>query len=246
MNERQEKRCKVYAVSIAEIPAQTDMKVLMDRIDPEHLTRIRRFRRQEDFLRSLYGEVLVRHVLRGMGYPDIRIQRTAKNKPFCPDIPQWKFSISHGGAWVAVSVSPFETGVDLEEIKGDCRDVYETVLTKGELDLLRRTAEPLQTKEFLRMWTVKEAWLKRTGEGLYRDPKEIDTTALGKAAESLQKGIENPVRVETLEFEPGYVLSVCGQAPVDPVVRRVKLTEIVEDWKEEGSRHGITDTFYPI
>ena len=66
MNERQEKRCKVYAVSIAEIPAQTDMKVLMDRIDPEHLTRIRRFRRQEDFLRSLYGEVLVRHVLRGM------------------------------------------------------------------------------------------------------------------------------------------------------------------------------------
>ena len=54
------------------------------------------------------------------------------------------------------------------------------------------------------------------------------------------------MRVETLEFEPGYVLSVCGQASVDPVVRRVKLAEIVEDWKEEGSRHGITDTFYPI
>ena len=78
---------------------------------------------------------------------------------------------------MAVSVSPFENGVDLEEIKGDYRDVYETVLTKGELELLRRTAESLQTKEFLRMWTVKEACLKRTGEGLYRDPKEIDTTA---------------------------------------------------------------------
>ena len=119
-------------------------------------------------------------------------------------------------------------------------------MTKGELELLRRTAEPLQTKEFLRMWTVKEACLKRTGEGLYRDPKEIDTTALETAADSLQEEKENPVRVETLEFEPGYVLSVCGQASVDPVVRRVKLVGIVEDWKEEGSRHGITDTFYPI
>ena len=68
MNERQEKRCKVYVVSVDEIPAQTDMKVLMDHIDPEHLTRIRRFRRQEDFLRSLYGEVLVRHGV--SGYPD--------------------------------------------------------------------------------------------------------------------------------------------------------------------------------
>ena len=109
MNDRQDECCKVYAVSIAEIPAQIDMKVLMDSIDQEHLARIRRFRRQEDFLRSLCGEVLVRHVFRGMGYPDIRIQRTAKNKPFCPDIPQWKFSISHGGAWVAVSVSHFGT-----------------------------------------------------------------------------------------------------------------------------------------
>lgn len=246
MNDGRENRCKVYAVSIAEIPARIDMNVLLDSIDPEHLARIRRYRRQEDFLRSLCGEVLVRHVFRSMGYPEIRIQRTAKNKPFCPDIPQWKFSISHGGAWVAVSVSPFENGVDLEEIKGDYRDVYETVLTKGELELLRRTAESLQTKEFLRMWTVKEACLKRTGEGLYRDPKEIDTTALETAADSLQEETENPVRVETLEFEPGYVLSVCGQASVDPVVRRVKLAEIVEDWKEEGSRHGITDTFYPI
>lgn len=246
MNDRQDKYCKVYAVSIDKIPAQRDLRMLMDSIDPEHLVRIRRFRRQEDLLRSLYGEILVRHVFRGMGYPDVRIFRSAKGKPFCPDIPQWKFSISHGGAWVAVSVSPFETGVDLEEIRGDYRDVYETVLTEGELRLLRQTAAPLQTKEFLRMWTVKEAWLKRTGDGLYRDPKEIDTTALETAADSLQEETENPVRAETLEFEPGYVLSVCGKAPVDPQVRRIKLGEIVEDWKKEGSRNEITDTFYPI
>ena len=246
MNDRQDKYCKVYAVSIDKIPAQRDLRMLMDSIDPEHLVRIRRFRRQEDFLRSLYGEILVRHVFRGMGYPDVRIFRSAKGKPFCPDILRWKFSISHGGAWVAVSVSPFETGVDLEEIRGDYRDVYETVLTEGELRLLRQTAAPLQTKEFLRMWTAKEAWLKRTGDGLYRDPKEVDTTALETAAESLRERGENPVKVELIEFEPGYVLSVCGQAPVDPQVRRIKLGEIVEDWKKEGSRNGITDTFYPI
>ena len=246
MKDEREYRCKVYAVCIDEIPAKGNLQTLMDSVDPEHLARIRRFRRQEDFLRSLYGEVLVRYVFRKMGYPAMQIRRTAKGKPFCPDIPQWRFSVSHGGAWVAVSVSPFETGVDLEEIRGDYADVYETVLTEEELRRLRRTAEPLQKKEFLRMWTVKEAWLKRTGEGLYRDPKEIDTTSLETAADSLQEGETEPVRVETLEFEPDHVLSVCGRAEVDPVVRRVKLREIVEDWKKEGSRHGITDTFYPI
>ena len=100
---------------------------------------------------------------------DLRNLRIAENehgKPYLPDCPEIRFSLSHSGDRVMCAVSTAEVGCDVEEAGSEEADrlrigYVSRCLTEREREL--SLADPA---DFYRIWTLKESFLKLTGKGL--------------------------------------------------------------------------------
>ncbi len=128
-------------------------------------------------LRELAGSIL--------GVPSQRLQFSegAFGKPYVsvPSNSELQFNISHAGGWVVVAVSRLNpVGVDIELPVSDLPIEFLTkqVCSVGEAAMLAGFPPDLRTAEFLRIWTVKEAYLKATGEGLTERMTSVDAFAL--------------------------------------------------------------------
>lgn len=93
-------------------------------------------------------------------------------------------SASRASGWVllAAVVNPADgvrLGVDLEQIGHAAFEGFDDVaLTTNEKDFLASVPEQDQASQRARLWARKEAWLKMTGEGLRRNPAELDVLEL--------------------------------------------------------------------
>lgn len=93
-------------------------------------------------------------------------------------------SASRASGWVLLAgvVHPavgLRLGVDLEAISGVVFEGFDDVaLTTNEKDFLASVPEQEQAGQRARLWARKEAWLKMTGEGLGRNPAELDVLEL--------------------------------------------------------------------
>ncbi len=122
-----------------------------------------------------------------------RLTYESNGKPFFEDYPDFYFNISHCEDLVAVAVSKKPVGVDIEIL----RDV--NLKIAGRFFSVKETRTTQTSRDFLYVWTRKEALLKRTGEGL----KGI------RGADVLENN-----EIKTFE-ENGFILSVAGENPND-------------------------------
>ena len=99
-----------------------------------------------------------------------------KGKPALRGLEGIYFNISHCPHGVACAVSNGQVGVDIEQIKPFNYSAALKVFCENELDALEHTGE--RELEFARIWTRKEAQLKRDGTGFTGSPRLIDTTRL--------------------------------------------------------------------
>ena len=74
-----------------------------------------------------------------------------------------------------VSLSP--VGVDVEDVREFKESLARYVLNDDEYAAVM--ASPHPDREFIRLWTMKESYLKLTGEGITRDLKTV-LTDIGK------------------------------------------------------------------
>lgn len=128
--------------------------------------------------------------------------KTAKNgKPYFPDHREIRFNISHSGRAVVCAVSASEVGIDVQEMRITDGRKLERLGRKvfSEETFTRFLALPdeAQRTAFFREWSMKEAYVKWTGEGLTRDPRALPMDGWHRF----------------LEIEDGYVCVVwAGQA----------------------------------
>lgn len=96
----------------------------------------------------------------------------SKGKPYLRDYPDIHFSISHCRRGIACSVLDRPVGIDIEEIQKDDK-LADLVLNPEELASMRESDEP--EVRFTELWTLKESYLKLTGEGLRNNMKDVLT-----------------------------------------------------------------------
>ena len=87
--------------------------------------------------------------------------------------PRLHFSLSHTRGLVACAVSlDHEIGLDVEawDRAGDGLDIAGRFFAPAELALLREAAPGDRPEVFVRIWTLKEAYIKATGRGLSSFP----------------------------------------------------------------------------
>ena len=74
----------------------------------------------------------------------------------------WHWSLTHAEHFAAATIARFRIGIDIEEVRPRSQALVPRVTSRVELELLGG----FDWQRFFRVWTAKEAVLKRAGQGL--------------------------------------------------------------------------------
>ena len=165
---------------------------LYDQASPERKCRADRYRRQEDRLRCVTADALVRLAL---GTEEYQIIKKGSGKPYIQGREDFFYNLSHSGRYVVIAWSNREVGVDVQKHDSgvNVQAVARRYFTEEEQDCVQENA-----RKFYEIWTKKESYIKYTGQGLMQGLNSVHVLAP-----------ELPLRYYTRFLEGGYSLSVC-------------------------------------
>lgn len=89
------------------------------------------------------------------------IVRDDMGKPYFKD-DKLHFNVSHSGEYLAIALAKTPVGVDIQEPKHIRDGMYRKVVQPGEAKLIGEERQ----RDFLRLWTLKESFVKAEGKGL--------------------------------------------------------------------------------
>ena len=117
--------------------------------------------------------LLAMAVTQALGLPSLpEISREAGGKPFFPSRPDVCFSLSHSRGAAVCAVHNRPVGVDIEKIR----------------PAPARLAAGMADEAFSRLWTAKEATIKRQGLGVEALLRPMEPDPLCRCAEDLLEG----------------------------------------------------------
>ena len=147
-------------------------------LDDIKRARIERTRQRKDRLRTVLADDLARHMLgeaMGISPTAVRFSYAANGKPSVAG-GGYEFSISHSDDIVVVAINEGPVGIDVEHIREvsprlarkyfcDDENFYVFGHEPKDVDFEHMASTDIRMR-FFEIWTAKEAYLKRLGEGL--------------------------------------------------------------------------------
>jgi 4'-phosphopantetheinyl transferase len=205
----------IYAINIQDPVSEREYDALSRLLDEAARTRLGKFFKKEDALRSLYGEILVRSRLAerlGTGIRDLVLEKTAFGKPFLPRSPDLHFNLSHSGDWACCAIDSMKLGIDVEKMKPIDMKIADRFFSEREAAGLFSKPEADRLKCFYDIWTLKESYIKAIGKGL---SIPLDSFSILIDKESIR--VESQTEPEHFHFRqyqlaPGYTLSLCARS----------------------------------
>ncbi|MBP3775440.1 MAG: 4'-phosphopantetheinyl transferase superfamily protein [Prevotella sp.] len=94
-------------------------------------------------------------------------------KPFIVGHPDIHFNLSHCREAAVCVISDRPVGVDIESIREYKESLVRYTMNEDEIAQITQSSHPEEA--FTRLWTMKEAVLKLSGEGLRNDMKSVLT-----------------------------------------------------------------------
>jgi 4'-phosphopantetheinyl transferase len=167
LQEASDKMTEVIALKIPDTIDSILFESLIKHVDPEKANRIRRFVREEDRLRGLFGDLLIRSILMnktGLKNKEISFRHNEYGKPILGVRDDVHFNLSHSGIWVVAALDSRPVGVDVEQIAPIDLSISRNFFSEDEHhDLMSRYD---RLSYFFTLWTLKESYIKNLGKGL--------------------------------------------------------------------------------
>ncbi len=128
---------------------------------------------KEDRYLSVACGYLLETALKELGIQakDIDIKKNAYGKPYVDNIPYY-FNLSHSHQLAVCAISTEEVGIDVEWVKEYKDQVLGRIGTADEIVYIQRYGD--QPRDFYRLWTAKESYLKYIGTGIQTSLKKIE------------------------------------------------------------------------
>jgi 4'-phosphopantetheinyl transferase len=195
-----------------------DRAVLSATLTPAERARADRYRFSADARRFSVARGWLRQVLGAeLGIPaaEVTFAYDRRGKPRVAGAGGPCFNLSHAGELAVIAISDGDVGVDIEpETSAPAAlEAAAIACTPAEAAALDRLPAEDRAQAALRLWTVKEAYLKATGEGLSVALDQVEIPA--------------PWTVRELRPAPGYVGAVAAQGEAWEIVFRS--THLVSD-----------------
>ncbi|MBA4136615.1 MAG: hypothetical protein C0518_04790 [Opitutus sp.] len=204
------------ALTLVDRPAES-LEELSELLSDDERAQVKRFRFPSDQRRFTVCRGMLRlwlaHYI-GAAPEELRFAYGPNGKPAVTGTgSEYHFNLSHSGGLAAFAITRVgEVGVDLEQVHElpGWEQISVLCFAPEERALLGAHSPGERQRQFFRLWTRHEAWLKAWGVGLggeHRLPDGDDAWARPGAAGWM----------ETIEPAPGYLATVAVLAPDGPV-----------------------------
>ncbi len=213
---------KVTVVDISKLSLTNDTEYLLTFLSDTEKKDLIRNRTKNKFQSSLVGRVITKKLVSDLSKISINKIVLGKTKNGQPHIKEPRnnnlhLSISHSGNYVTSAISDTaEIGVDIEQIvRFDIRAVANS-FSKGEFAYIFN-AKKMTTRleRFYKIWTLKEAFLKAIGIGMYGKMPVV--VSKNKIRQKLKNKLEFNNRdfyLKTFKIKD-LTLSICSPAQID-------------------------------
>lgn len=169
---------------------------LVECLYPERKSRVLAFRRREPAYTSIVAGLLLQTLVEEkLGIPPqaLVLEKNENGKPAVQGYPEFYFNLSHAGDYVALAHGDVPLGVDMEQVRTQNLHVAKRCYTEAEYayvagdnseenqisdiseenhemkmgtDMLQPDSSMDINDRFFYLWTMKESYLKLTGEGI--------------------------------------------------------------------------------
>lgn len=194
-------------------------------LHPSEIERANQFRRPTNRNQHVVGRGMARWLLgdRDVLPESIEFREGKNGKPFvvAPDQAKQPFNIAHTDGLVLCGVgdSPIElVGVDVECLnRQTTTELAERYFSEPEVAYVRSKKPAGQREAFLRVWTLKESFIKAIGTGLQTPLADFafrDIDSGRPSIEMLQPELESPLHWQFFSLQPrdGFVGAVAVAA----------------------------------
>jgi len=235
---------------VMRLPAGPQLSVLLDIavpawlacgwIEAGELAKAQRIRDLQARAQTLAARALLRQAMACLcaGAPQrYRIAHDARGKPVWQDrngLAWPHFNLSHSARLVVCALSSHPVGVDVESTRRPLHidNLAIHCLHSSEAAWLGHAGTPRARRRFLALWTIKEACLKVSGEGLSQDMDQLRIHALARMhGRCLLHGTPG-WHWQALRPAPGYI-AVCS-ALHPPAVERMVHCDPALPWPPRG------------
>ncbi len=100
------------------------------------------------------------------------IEKGLHGKPYFADRSDIHFNISHSGDLAAAAVCEYPVGVDIQVYRPVKDSLIKKLCSDTELQYIRSSDD--KSRAFLQLWTLKESYIKATGDGMSFPMDEIN------------------------------------------------------------------------
>lgn len=157
---------------------------------------------------------LIGHYLNGSA-ASINFHYTPQGKPYIPN-KALAFNISHSGEQALLAFSAAgNIGIDLERMQHDF-DFYriqQRYFSNEQVAAISNSSDSY--KIFYQFWTLKEAFIKAIGSGLFRDLGSFDIPLNATTFTDSNDGKEWQIR--TLNIDPDYAAAIVFDTPATQI-----------------------------
>jgi len=161
-------KIRVYLSKIDRQLNQSMYNDLLQVISRKTRERCHRFKREENALHTLYGELILRHVLTqqfAFKNDEVEILKKESGKPYIKGFPI-HYNISHSKDYVACAFSEQEVGIDIELVREVDLKIAKNYFCQSECDDLFAKGSDQRVDYFFALWTLKESYMKWSGRGM--------------------------------------------------------------------------------
>ena len=193
-----------YVENIAKWPDPAEDARALEGVPDWRREYILRYRFAADRKRSLGVWRLLEQVLAGRG---LSVEAVTLGEHGKPEHPEIFFSLSHSADLVMCAVADVPVGCDIEKIVRAPDGVADRYFTAGEREYLSNALDFRERdRRFFQLWTMKESYLKMTGEGILAPLESLEMNP--ETGEVRRAGERQSCRVERIPRD-GYEMAVC-------------------------------------
>lgn len=210
---------RLFATRLPEQIAPSDYERSLARLDEEKRSRISRFRKQEDAMRTLFAELLLRRMLvmegRVRADHEVVLSAGTYGKPLVVHPAGVHLNVSHSGQWAVLAWDDAPVGIDIEQMKSiDVLHIAKHVFSSHEYERLSKQKED-RLEHFYTLWTLKESYIKMDGRGLSLPLDSFTIIPSGSQFVLLDQPMGGPY-FHTYALEPNYRVAVCSKGSEAP------------------------------
>jgi 4'-phosphopantetheinyl transferase len=205
---------EVFALRIESGTKLDNYENLMNCVSYEKQARIKKYRMNEDALRALFGELMVRYVIctrLNITNEEVIFKLNDYGKPYLLGHSDFHFNLSHSGEWVVCVTDSVPAGIDVEGIRQMDMKIAERFFSNDEFNDINSKKQCDRVDYFFQLWTLKESYIKACGKGL---SIALDSFSIRMGTNSIYVEDTNDSTkwfFKQYDIGAGYKMAVCSQ-----------------------------------